>query len=516
VFRKMAPVSKDISATVAEGLWYFYFNAAGTLQGDQAGLDFANQAFVAIGYYDATLANMIMLCDERHGLVMDWSTHQYLHDTRGMAVDTGGFGLSGSIVGSGGADVDAEVGMTGGEAHDEDLLVNVTDGALGVQFRQPLALPSSIPVYYRTGAATAWRKKTANAFPVLEDGANRCKYNLNTAGTWTQPNVTANGSHVAMWICATNNYREPIVAILGQRQDVTFQNAQANNTFAALNLAGLPSLELKVLWRLIYQTATTYANTPHARLQDITDYRTAISLPGGGAVTTSHNAMTGRDIYAAHPRPAIAMLAATVTTTPIALSSSYDVVLVDTTVGHITLNLPPAATYIDRSFTVKKISADAFTVILDADGADTIDGAGTLTLTAIYDAVRVVSNGTNWYVVMSKVTVAPAGATLTSATGTSANAYASILSVAKAGGIIGHGTVKNTLAVNTITIRRGVTDAFGTTTTTEDTILPSASLSYDIHEPIGAAVPPYTAFSIEVKSTVGGAHSDYNLKNSSI
>jgi hypothetical protein len=108
------------------------------------------------------------------------------------------------------------------------------------------------------------------------------------------------------------------------------------------------------------------------------------------------------------------------------------------------------------------------------------------------------------------------GATLDSAVGTSANAYASILSLAKAGGIIGHGTVKNTLAVNTITIRRGVTDAFGTTTTTEDDILPSASLSYDISEPVGAAVPPYTAFTVEVKSKVGGAHSDYNLKNTSI
>jgi hypothetical protein len=108
------------------------------------------------------------------------------------------------------------------------------------------------------------------------------------------------------------------------------------------------------------------------------------------------------------------------------------------------------------------------------------------------------------------------GPTLSSAVGTSANAYASILSLAGAGGILGHGTVKNTLGVNTITIRRSGTDAFGVSQTTEDDILPSASMSYDISEPIGTAVPPYTAFAVEVKSKVGGAHSDYNLKNTSI
>ncbi len=398
LFRK-GSTSIDISATVAEGVWYFYFDGTGTLQGSQVPYVFSEHAPVVIGYYDAAAADMILLFDERHAFVMDWSTHEYLHDTRGFAIVTSGFGLSGSTTGSGAADVDAEVGMSGGDGHDEDLEVVVTDGALGVRFRMPLSLPAQLPVYYRTGAATAWRKKTANAFPVLEDGANRVKYNLNTAGTWTQPNVTANGRHLAMWICATNNYREPIIAILGQREDVTLANAQLNNTFAALNLAGFPSQELKVLWRVIFQTATTYANTPHARIRDITDYRTSISLPGGGPVVTSHNALTGRDIYAVHPRPAIQMPVATVTTTPITLSSSYDVVLVDTTVGDITLNLPAAADYVDRSFTIMKKTNDLNTVIIEGDGAETINGQPNVTLTSQWETVRVVSDGTAWFVI---------------------------------------------------------------------------------------------------------------------
>jgi hypothetical protein len=399
LFRKTAPVTKDISATVAEGLWYFYFDNAGTLQGTQVPFDFSQQAPVVIGYYDATLANMIMLCDERHGLVMDWSTHQYLHTTRGMAIDPSGLGLTGSIVGSGGADADAQVGMAGGTAYNEDLVVPVTDGALGVRFRMPLAAPSQIPVYYRTGAATAWRKKTANTFPVLEDGANRAKYNLNTAGTWTQPNVTANGRHVAMWICATNNYREPIIAILGQREDVTLQNAQTNNSFDSLNLTGLPSLELKVLWRVIFQTATTYANVPHARIRDITDFRNVTPLPVSAPAATSHNALTGRTIFAAHPRPAIDILTATVATTPIALSEVYDVVLVDTTIGPITLNLPPAANYANRSFTFIKKTADANTVIIVPDGAETISGNPSITLLSQYESVVMVSDGTAWFLI---------------------------------------------------------------------------------------------------------------------
>lgn len=67
-----------------------------------------------------------------------------------------------------------------------------------------------------------------------------------------------------------------------------------------------------------------------------------------------------------------------------------DVLLVDTTAGSVTVNLPPARTVPGHEYRVKKTVA-ANTVTLDADGSDTIDGAGTLAWTTQYQSYTIVS-----------------------------------------------------------------------------------------------------------------------------
>lgn len=71
--------------------------------------------------------------------------------------------------------------------------------------------------------------------------------------------------------------------------------------------------------------------------------------------------------------------------------------LADTTSADITFALPAAALCTGKGFDFKK-SVAAHSLILDADGAETIDGATTLTLTAQYAHVRIVSDGTSWYI----------------------------------------------------------------------------------------------------------------------
>lgn len=69
--------------------------------------------------------------------------------------------------------------------------------------------------------------------------------------------------------------------------------------------------------------------------------------------------------------------------------------LVDCTSGTFTVNLPTAVGIQGQEFEVKNSGTGTITV--DPSGAETIDGASTKTL-AQYDAVRIMSTGTNWIV----------------------------------------------------------------------------------------------------------------------
>lgn len=71
----------------------------------------------------------------------------------------------------------------------------------------------------------------------------------------------------------------------------------------------------------------------------------------------------------------------------------------DDSPGYITLDLPAASTAGDGwTLLVKKVGSTG-NVTLDANGADTIDGAGTYDLTTQYESVTIVSDGSNWHII---------------------------------------------------------------------------------------------------------------------
>ena len=81
------------------------------------------------------------------------------------------------------------------------------------------------------------------------------------------------------------------------------------------------------------------------------------------------------------------------------LTASDYVVTVDTSGGDVTITMPPAATATaGAAYIVKKIAA-ANTLIIDGDGAETIDLSATLEVTQINDAVELVTDGSGWYIV---------------------------------------------------------------------------------------------------------------------
>lgn len=73
--------------------------------------------------------------------------------------------------------------------------------------------------------------------------------------------------------------------------------------------------------------------------------------------------------------------------------------LVDATAGQVTMTLPSASKAKYLVLTFKKIDVSANAMVVDGNGAETVDGAANQSTTTQYDLISVVSDGTSWHVV---------------------------------------------------------------------------------------------------------------------
>lgn len=73
-------------------------------------------------------------------------------------------------------------------------------------------------------------------------------------------------------------------------------------------------------------------------------------------------------------------------------------ILADATAGAVTVTLPPAAASIGRQIVVKKTDAGGNNVIVDGDGAETVDGAANVTTAVQYATIVVHCDGAGWWV----------------------------------------------------------------------------------------------------------------------
>ncbi|HUX31561.1 MAG TPA: hypothetical protein VMV78_13200, partial [Thiobacillus sp.] len=317
--------SINASGSLIEGTNFFFYGSGGTLQFAPSFWDLSKTAPVAAAEWNVASGQADLFFEERHGLAWPWPIHEYMHLTVGMRFATG-LGLTGNVAGNGSADSHAQVAIEDGRVYDEDIKVDIVSGTSASRFAQRIAPQAYLPVLFRLGANGPWRKKTANSFPLYENTGDEISYNLDTAGTWSIPPAT-NTNYVAMWIFATNNFYEPVVAVMGQRQDTTLANAQNNNTFGSLAFGNFPFAEAKILYRLIFQTSAVYGNTPKARLRDIADLRSVSNMPAGTYVATDHNSLTGRSTFAAHPAGALSFDGTAFSGTLAAASGSLQEVL---------------------------------------------------------------------------------------------------------------------------------------------------------------------------------------------
>lgn len=261
-FVKAGPETKQIADT--EGLHWIYYDSAGILQETTTFTEslIALEALVAVVYWDVTNSTAIYVGDERHGWRMSGDTHIHLHEAFG-ARWINGLGLTDILADQSGAlDTHAQLGYEAGEIHDEDLdFENVADAG-----------PTQLPPFFLSGATPVWRSATPTNFPLIMSGGTRPAYNLDTAGTWSQQEVS-NMKFFLTHIVALNDLAEPVGFVQGINEYNTLNDAQAGaeTEITDLRLQGLPFAEFVFLGTVIFQVSNAYGNAVKARIRSTLD-----------------------------------------------------------------------------------------------------------------------------------------------------------------------------------------------------------------------------------------------------
>ena len=251
-------------------------------------------AYVAWNSGVGPSGQMTFFAEERHGIVMDTSTHKWIHYTFG-AQYVEGLSIGNYVLGgNGSSNSHATISIGNGTLYQEDIEINITDSSSTDPFCQELSPTGQIPVYYHQGSTGQWVKNTATNYPV-KYGANGPQYNLLTGATWTTPDVSPGGQtkYFAVWILATNQIDDPIISIMGQRVDSNQGAAESNNSWSDVNLTNLPLSEVKPLYRLIFAGDSDYTNVPKCTLLSILDIRVSVISTIAGVTQNDHGNLFG-------------------------------------------------------------------------------------------------------------------------------------------------------------------------------------------------------------------------------
>lgn len=289
---KKVVVSSAQTVTIPNttGMYSIYYDANGVLSAKSGYFTFSLEAPTAYVYWNATTGTCPYFGDERHGVVLDWQTHEYLHRTRGAALASG-FAASGYVLGgNGSSNSHAQITLDGGTFFDEDMkiIVTATNTPTAGTWEQDLLSPARIPVLYLSG--TAWVIDSPTDYP-LKQGTARPQYNAYSGGVWSTADVT-NNKYATTWILATNNLTYPVIAIIGQAQNDSQSAAEAVD-FTELQLPGFPSVEFRPLYKLIFQCADSCSNAVHASLVSITDIRSIAAAGTAASIVTDHGNLSG-------------------------------------------------------------------------------------------------------------------------------------------------------------------------------------------------------------------------------
>ena len=290
-YTKTTTESLAIPTPLVGGNYYFYFNETGVLDVTSSFTPAIIQqyAFIAVIYWNSDTSTHTYFAEERHGLTMDGATHSYLHTVFGARFISG-LALQGFTIGNGTLNSHAQFTSDQGQIRDEDLLLTIL-------------AELQIPILYRQGQL--WRKKTADSFPVIYSGTagytganGLLPYNQNTGGAWQLTQVQSN-KYVLVHFFGTNDKEagQGLIGIQGIAQYDSIETARTAANSEITSLSGLPFAEFVPVGTVLFQTATSFGNTPKAAVVQVdganyVDFRgTQLYTPAGEA--TTHSLLSG-------------------------------------------------------------------------------------------------------------------------------------------------------------------------------------------------------------------------------
>ncbi len=281
-YTKSAADSAQITDT--EGWWYIYYSGS-TLTASQVAWSIAddNRALVAFVYWDAVNNKAIggSARYEMHGWKMDAATHKWGHESFGTRFETG------LAVSENPAD---QLEVAAGEIHDEDIEVEIADGAGAGLWEQDLS-PLQAYKVYKDGANGYWRHGGAyGTTPVVLDGGNDVQWNEFVGGAWQLTAAGAN-QYSAYWVIATSDIHNPVFIMMGQGSpNANIDTARESNEIEGLDL-GLLGPEYKILVRAMVRNI---GGGVFYEVSAIDDYRAAQLIPSSNFVATDHGALASR------------------------------------------------------------------------------------------------------------------------------------------------------------------------------------------------------------------------------
>jgi hypothetical protein len=272
------------------GIYYIYYNNNYVLTYSTTVFDFQYDVPVSVVVLGQSL-EPLTVTDERHGIVMDWATHYYLHRVNGTQIVNGGFNAGNYTLGGDGTnDSQAKLSIGNGTIFDEDNQFSIThsDNPAGY-YEQYLNPNTRLPVFYRLNGS--WEKSGITDYAFYSvDGVPQI--NAVSGSTWSLLPET-NNKYFASYIVATNSITYPIIAIMGQRSDNNIGNAIANNNFADLDLSGLPEVEFAPLYRVIYKYNTGFTSTSKVIIEDVSSIKKSSGSSASSVSSNDHGNLVG-------------------------------------------------------------------------------------------------------------------------------------------------------------------------------------------------------------------------------
>lgn len=284
-------VYKSVAQPTVSGLYYIYLDSNFALQKKTAPFNYKTETPVCQLYWDQEIGSATLLVDRRHGIAMNWATQEFL-ESANQSVIQSGFEISSIPASPDGSNVaHAKFELAGGSVLFQDVKVEVSHSATPAAniasnlFQQTLSPAAKLPVFYREG--NLWKNKTPDDYAFISEAGVPIYNDYDSA--WDNAPV-GNENYFISYILATGNTEYPIISITGQSQFSEVSAAEAA-AFEDLEMGDFTGLQMRPLYKIIYQYNTAFTNAVRTIIAGYQDLRKTGGTSGAGV--TDHGRLGG-------------------------------------------------------------------------------------------------------------------------------------------------------------------------------------------------------------------------------